>query len=67
MRGICAFAVHVSTEISCDGPLMNLIGKLCNHRPTVVPGKSDSDVILCLHLLSKTLTCTLHLSNSATR
>ena len=28
----------------------------------VVPTKSDSDVILCLQLLSKTLTCTLHLS-----
>ena len=30
--------------------------------PTVMPTKSDSDVILCLQLLSKTLTCTLHLS-----
>ena len=29
---------------------------------TVVPTKSDSDVIFCLQLLSKTLTCTLHLS-----
>ena len=29
---------------------------------TVVPTKSDSDVILCLQLLSKTQTCTLHLS-----
>ena len=29
---------------------------------TVLPTKSDSDVILCLQLLSKTLTCTLHLS-----
>ena len=29
---------------------------------TVVPTKNDSDVILCLQLLSKTLTCTLHLS-----
>ena len=29
---------------------------------TVVPTKSDSDVILCLQLLSKTLTCTLHFS-----
>ena len=28
----------------------------------VVPTKSDIDVILCLQLLSKTLTCTLHLS-----
>ena len=29
---------------------------------TVVPAKSDSDVVFCLQLLSKTLTCTLHLS-----
>ena len=29
---------------------------------TVVPTKSDSDVILCLELLSKTQTRTLHLS-----
>ena len=29
---------------------------------TVAPTKSDSDVILCLQSLSKTLTCTLHLS-----
>ena len=31
-------------------------------RATVVPTKNDSDVILCLQTLSKTLTCTLHLS-----
>ena len=29
---------------------------------TAVPTKSDSDVILCLHLLSKTRPCTFHLS-----
>ena len=29
---------------------------------TVLPAKSDSDVVFCLKLLSKTLTCTLHLS-----
>ena len=29
---------------------------------TIVPTKNDSDVVLCLQLLSKTLTCTLHLS-----
>ena len=29
---------------------------------TVVPTKSDSDVIFCLQFLSKTLTCTLHLT-----
>ena len=29
---------------------------------TVVPTKSDSDVLFCFQLLSKTLICTLHLS-----
>ena len=29
---------------------------------TVVPNKSDSDVIFSLQLLSKTVTCTLQLS-----
>ena len=29
---------------------------------TVVPAKSDSDIIFCLQLLCKTFTCTLHLS-----
>ena len=29
---------------------------------TVMPAKSDSDVVFCLQLLSKTLTCTLHLN-----
>ena len=28
---------------------------------TVVPTKSDSDIIFCLQLLSQILTCTLHL------
>ena len=29
---------------------------------TVLPAKSDSDVMFCLQLLSKISTCTLHLS-----
>ena len=29
---------------------------------TVMPTKSDSDIIFCLQFLSKTLTCTLRLS-----
>ena len=29
---------------------------------TVLPAKSDSDIMFCLQLLSKTLACTLHLS-----
>ena len=36
--------------------------KACMQCTTVVPTKSDSDAIFCLQLLSKTLTCTLHLS-----
>ena len=31
-----------------------------NVRVTVVPTKSDNDIILCLQLLSMTLTCTRH-------
>ena len=31
-------------------------------KTTVVPTKSDNDVILCLQLQSKTLMCTLHFS-----
>ena len=31
-------------------------------QATVVPTKSDSDVILCLQLLSKIPMCTLHLT-----
>ena len=30
---------------------------------TVEPAKSDSDVVFCLQLLSKTLTCTFYLSS----
>ena len=32
------------------------------YQSTVVPTKSDSEAMLCLQLLSKTLMCTLHLS-----
>ena len=34
---------------------------------TVLPVKSDSDVMFCLQLLSKTFTCTLHLSKRNSR
>ena len=37
------------------------------YQYTVVPAKSDSDVVLCLQLLSKTLTYTLHLSSRESR
>ena len=36
--------------------------RLSQTRITVVPTKNDSDVILCLQLLSKALTCDHHLS-----
>ena len=36
--------------------------KIMSTDTTVLPAKSDSDVVFCLQLLSKTLTCTLHLS-----
>ena len=39
---------------------VNFENNLAGH--TVMPTKSDSYVILYLQLLSKTLTCTLHLS-----
>ena len=35
---------------------------ILDHTCAVVPTKSDSDVIFCLQLLSKTSTCALHLS-----
>ena len=48
-----------------DGDLFKDKGHLkfeaCSYT-TVLPTKSDSDVILCLELLSKTQTCTLQLS-----
>ena len=34
----------------------------CCMTITVMSAKCDSDVVFCLHLLSKTLTCILHLS-----
>ena len=42
---------HKMSKSSCDA----------QHYITVVPTKSDSDVIFCLQSLSKTLTCTSHL------
>ena len=39
-----------------------ILGTRLNQQvATVVPTKSDSDVIFCLQLLSKALTSTLHL------
>ena len=41
---------------------MAMVNQLSLLTYTVLPDKSDSDVGFCLQLLSKTLTCTLHLS-----
>ena len=37
-------------------------GDLPVNLSTVMPARSDGDVMFCLQLLSKTLSCTLHLS-----
>ena len=51
---------HLVFSIACSIALLKFLKKVkvC----TVMPTKSDSDAILCLQSLSKTLTCTLHLS-----
>ena len=38
------------------------LAQILHVESIVVPTKSDSDVVFCLQLLSKTLTCSLHLS-----
>ena len=53
---ICVFVLHIQTGFSLD------TAKVKKYQCTVVPTKSDSDVILCLQLLSKTSKCTLYLS-----
>ena len=53
-----------STAFTVLSSVSVLVNKKTNIHTTVVPTKSYSGVILCLQLLSKTLTCTLHLSYS---
>ena len=58
--------MYISCITSWDIQAVNLRG-LLQERGCVLffdsqRTKSDSDVILCLQLLSKTLMCTLHLS-----
>ena len=59
----------VSKRKSCDYPPWVWSWTICSLPSgrnqlitTVMPTKSDSDIIFCLQLLSKTLICTLHLS-----
>ena len=47
-------------EITCHG--LFVVHSMKSKIATVLPTKSDSNVILCLQLLSKILTCTPHLS-----
>ena len=55
---------HVSTKrVYIKSPLLPY-HLLENIFCTVMPTKSDSDVIFCLHLLRKTLTWTLHRANA---
>ena len=59
--------LFVSVALNIFSDLYHIYLVLCVSVPfsftfTVVPTRSDSDVILCLQLLSNTLTCTLHLS-----
>ena len=55
IRGICGLRKCPKTDFE---HYVFVIDKLF----TVVPTKSDSGVLFCLQLLSKALTCTLHLS-----
>ena len=50
------------TSLESDAVMAKRMITLANSVITVVPTKSDSDVIFCLQLLGKTLACTLHLS-----
>ena len=51
-----------STILPTNGALMQLVPQGKYNPATVALTKSDSDVVFCLQFLSKTLTCTLHLS-----
>ena len=62
--------VYVGANVSCIAPKTKLCFLFVQFMflvTTTVPNKSDSDVIVCLQLLSKTLNCTLHMSHSESR
>ena len=56
---------YVPNEISSPIRFFNIHSRRSGYcitdrnLPTVMPTKSDSDVIFCFHSLSKTLTCTV--------
>ena len=74
-ESLLCFTHFVGFVMSCHGSFTHVIAQLfyfesfCFNIPsaltvytyTVMPTKSDSDVIFCLQLLSRTLTCSLHL------
>ena len=53
-------SVSVNAQVMCYHKLKDKYYGTNIH--TVVPTKGDSDLILCLQLLSETLTCILHFS-----
>ena len=53
----CSLAANKTSEYDQEMPQISQANPY-----TVLPANSDSDVVFCLHLLSKPLTCTLHLS-----
>ena len=57
--GMGAVVALVRLHVFAGFPETSLLN---NTISIVVPTKSDSDVLFCLQLLSKTLTCALHLS-----
>ena len=63
---ICKLSIICGRLSTCDffrdTVTCKVIVVLVSNTSTVLPAKSDSDGMFCLQLLSKTLTCTLHLS-----
>ena len=54
---------HNTTSITEENRInINNNKQIAPDKSTVVPTKSGSDIIFCLQLLSKTLTCIRHLS-----
>ena len=55
VNSLWGFTIFMNACFSLTAGVRNICGI------TVVPTKSDSDIIFCLRLLSKILTCTPHL------
>ena len=61
---LCMFLIFFGLSTADEGPENHRKGITCFtlHSGIVVPTKSDSYVVFCVQLLSKTFTCTLDLS-----